>query len=143
MKWLWAVYIIICVQFCLSYMLSFTSIKFFYLIAGCSINDDLIVIIGITKVGADSVVKEAIIKLLNQELGLEIVAGKPSLTVDGTIDKKGTSNSVLKSRSVLEKSEFPYSLDTPARRPAVLQRLLVTKKSLSHWLRKPDTATRC
>ncbi|XP_021730664.1 pentatricopeptide repeat-containing protein At5g02830, chloroplastic-like isoform X2 [Chenopodium quinoa] len=110
--------------------------------SGCSVKDDLTVIIGITKVGLRCMVRDAIENLLKKELGLEVIAEDPSATVDRTPDKEGASNLGSNSRGA-KMSDLPNSLDTSARRPAVLQRLLVPRKSLNHWLqRRSDAGSR-
>ncbi|XP_057534176.1 pentatricopeptide repeat-containing protein At5g02830, chloroplastic isoform X2 [Amaranthus tricolor] len=103
--------------------------------SGLSVNDDLIVILGITKVGTECTVKDAIARLLKTELGLEVIAVNPDRAVNRKFDKDGASSLISNSGGV-ESSELPTSLDTPTRRPAVLQRLLITRKSLMHWLKR-------
>lgn len=103
--------------------------------SGYSIEDDLVVILGIIKVGVECAVKDAITKLLKKELGLEVITEKPSMTVDRTLDNEGASNLVSNSRGFGMRG-LHNSLNTPSRRPATLQRLVVTWKSLNQWLRR-------
>ncbi|KAL2933829.1 hypothetical protein RDABS01_016948 [Bienertia sinuspersici] len=103
--------------------------------SGYPIKDDLVVIIGITKVGVEYTVKDAITKLLKKELGLEVTAVKPSVTVDRTHNDGSGSDLVSNSRGA-KISELPNNPNNPARRPAVLQRLMVSKKSLNYWLQR-------
>uniref|UniRef100_A0A803NAB8 Pentatricopeptide repeat-containing protein n=1 Tax=Chenopodium quinoa TaxID=63459 RepID=A0A803NAB8_CHEQI len=110
--------------------------------SGCSVKDDLTVIIGITKVGVRCMVRDAIENLLKKELGLEVIAEDPGMTIDRTKDKESASNLGSNSRGAPKMSDLPNSLDTSARRPAVLQRLLVPRKSLNHWLQRSDAGYR-
>ncbi|KAL9239274.1 hypothetical protein vseg_013613 [Gypsophila vaccaria] len=72
-------------------------------------------------------VRDAITMLLKKELGLEVLPVNPSFT----IVPKGSNLQIT-----LGNSELLASVDAPARRPALLQKLVVTKKSLNNWLRR-------
>ncbi|MED6211105.1 hypothetical protein PIB30_070353 [Stylosanthes scabra] len=105
--------------------------------SGHSVNDDILIIIGATK--ADETpsqyileVQEAMIKLLQNELGLEIFQAKTRFALSDT-SKLEIPN--LTSLSI-EALPGEKALTTVTRRPAVLHRLKVTKKSLYGWLHR-------
>ncbi|KAK9756080.1 hypothetical protein RND81_01G071800 [Saponaria officinalis] len=83
-------------------------------VSGRAVLDDFVVILGIPKMEEEYTVKVAITKLLKKELGLEVLPVNPSVTTELLASSVDTS--------------------APARRPALLQRLVVTKKSLNFWL---------
>ncbi|KAK4772861.1 hypothetical protein SAY87_027880 [Trapa incisa] len=84
-------------------------------ILGDSIQDDISIILGVSELNTNSnlEVKDAITRLLHDELGLEVLPGPTQ-----------------------EKTTYDPSrgLETPARRLANLQSLKVTKRSLQQWL---------
>ncbi|KAM7468145.1 hypothetical protein LguiB_015707 [Lonicera macranthoides] len=98
-------------------------------IPGDPIKDDMSILLGVQEVGAGAVthkfnMKDAIIKLLQDELGLEVLLTGPRIpTREDVATRSGT---------------LPTKLDSPAptRRPAVLLRLKVPKESLLHWLHR-------
>lgn len=100
---------------------------------GHSVNDDIMIIIGATKADESPSkeileVQEAIIKLLWNELGLEALPAKTGFA----------PNDRTKSQSP-KLANLTLKVPTrgfPTRRPAVLQRLKVTKKSLHGWLQR-------
>ncbi|KAK2977612.1 hypothetical protein RJ640_007248 [Escallonia rubra] len=101
---------------------------------GNPVKDDMLIILGVQEVGASAVqhelnVKDAIIKLLRSDLGLKVLLAGPSMA----IKKENPSYSNLED---LQGSALPTQLESPTWRPAVLERLKVTRESLSHWLRK-------
>lgn len=71
-------------------------------------------------------VKDAIVKLLQDDLGLEVIfAAGRSMSLNSDADFKNTIT-----------AGFPTQLESPTRRPADLHRLKVTRKSLYNWLEK-------
>lgn len=106
-------------------------------VQGSSIKDDLFILLGLKKAAmatekAKWEVEEAIIKLLRDELGLEvIVAESRNFTMQSL---SGSHTEVVENN--LENTNFPTELKSSTRRPAVLKRLRVTRKSLHHWLQK-------
>ncbi|KAL9239269.1 hypothetical protein vseg_013608 [Gypsophila vaccaria] len=97
-------------------------------VSGCPVQDDLVVILGILEMDSECIVRDAITMLLKKELGLEVLPVNPSFT----IVPKGSNLQIT-----LENSELLASVDAPARRrPTLLQKLVVTKKSLNNWLRR-------
>jgi len=101
------------------------------MVAGYSVKDDILIVLGIGKVvdpnpGKHNLeVKNAMIKLLQDELGLEVLSA-------------GTRNA-LHEKTNMEcplESVLNLELDSSTRRPAVVQRLKVTRKSLHHWLQR-------
>lgn len=106
-------------------------------LAGHSVKDDMVIILGNQGVGLGAVsgkfdLKEAIIKLLREDLGLqadfEPAAGR-------NINAKNPSGSYPKSAETII-SSLPALSESPTRRPVDLVRLKVTKKSLQDWLQK-------
>ncbi|XP_025983671.2 LOW QUALITY PROTEIN: pentatricopeptide repeat-containing protein At5g02830, chloroplastic [Glycine max] len=94
---------------------------------GHSVNDDILIIIGATKVDENPSkhileVQEAIIKLLRNELELEVFPARTRLALCDT--------------AKLEYPNRENALGFQTRRPGVLVRLKVTKKSLYSWLHR-------
>lgn len=89
-------------------------------IAGDSVQDDILIILGVSKlnINSNSEVKDAVIRLLQDELGLEVLLLGPK-------QEKTTSDSSM---------ELETSLVNP-------QRLKVTKKSLQQWLQRRGFST--
>ncbi|KAK6140334.1 hypothetical protein DH2020_025929 [Rehmannia glutinosa] len=110
-------------------------------IAGNSIKDDVSIILGLEELGGhaakdDSGVKEAVVRLLQHDLGLHVFASGFRTGNDVRRDKGSPTHSSLNLEEVLERSGSPQALESPTRRPVVLQRLKVTRKSLNHWLQR-------
>ncbi|XP_059305717.1 pentatricopeptide repeat-containing protein At5g02830, chloroplastic [Lycium ferocissimum] len=98
--------------------------------AGDSVKDDVQIFLGVQEVGTravrhENVVKEAIIKLLQHDLGLEVISIAPRIGNDRNQDG---INHLDKSSNVEE------NVHSPTRRPVVLQKLRITKESLQSWL---------
>ncbi|XP_028775969.1 pentatricopeptide repeat-containing protein At5g02830, chloroplastic [Neltuma alba] len=108
---------------------------------GHSVNNDILIIIGATKADATPakhilVVQDTITKLLQDELELEVMPARTRFALDDTVKLE---NHVILNPSleaVPGKDISPTSVQLKTRRPAVLQRLRVTKKSLHDWLRR-------
>ena len=112
--------------------------------AGDPIKDDLFIILGVRKAGdaasseGRSEVEDAVIKLMQNELGLEVIlAGSTKIKLGTSIDK------YTKAEEILESNRFQRGLVSSTRRPAVFRRLKVTRKSLRHWLQRRMVAKRC
>lgn len=115
-------------------------------ISGLPPKDDLLIILGPYNDKANqatnnySEVKHVITKLLQDDLGLEVLTDTPIAH-----DKGVHLENLLHSDSNLEANigsrELQIELKSSARRPAILQRLMITKKSLHHWLHRRLGAT--
>ncbi|GAB4833720.1 hypothetical protein Ancab_031968 [Ancistrocladus abbreviatus] len=101
--------------------------------SGHPIKDDLLIIQGVERVGGGTIVTDAIINLLRGELGLEVTSPRPSFSFGQKIDLESPSH--LHRTSKL----LPVS-DSNTRRPAVLRRIMVTRKSLCRWLQRRSPA---
>ncbi|OWM64581.1 hypothetical protein CDL15_Pgr020548 [Punica granatum] len=93
-------------------------------IFGKSVQDDISIILGVSKPNANRnpEVKDAVIRLLQDELGLEVLVVGPKL------ERTPASS--------------PIEMESSTRRPAILQRLKVRKKSLHQWLQRRAFAPR-
>ncbi|KAI6674982.1 hypothetical protein NL676_002888 [Syzygium grande] len=90
---------------------------------GNEVNDDVLIILGVSEINAKptdqrSELKDAIVKLLKNELGIDVLLIEP---------RSG--------RTPSRESE------TSTRRPVVLQRIKLTRKSLHDWLHRRAVAT--
>ncbi|XP_057981953.1 pentatricopeptide repeat-containing protein At5g02830, chloroplastic isoform X2 [Malania oleifera] len=104
---------------------------------GDLVNDDLLIIIGVGEVSLGTNAhtaagKNAIIKLLQNELRLEVLSAVPQIELNNNMDL----GSCLDSDADLGIKRLPTELEFSARRPAVLERLKVTKESLYRWLQR-------
>ncbi|CAA7406282.1 unnamed protein product [Spirodela intermedia] len=103
---------------------------------GHPIDEDLIIITGIGKeipgeVHREWDVKHAIVKLLQDQLGLEILVGQgrvPAGVKDVNLSRPGTSSSATPQRS------GPSEKKASFRRPEDMGMLRVTRESLQRWL---------
>ncbi|KAJ4970444.1 hypothetical protein NE237_003543 [Protea cynaroides] len=104
---------------------------------GHSIKDDMIIILGIKREGLCATnhfeVRDAVIKLLQDELGLNVVLEGPRIPL--TRNDGNPLNLDMNNENQVSNRE-PMDSEPLARRPVVLQRLKVTRKSLYHWLQK-------
>lgn len=109
------------------------------------IKDDMSIVLGIQELSASATthrfnVKDAIMKLLQDELGLEVLFFKGPKIVTPTINKSEENVCTRRSGPPRTKSESSSpsqsSSLTPTRRPAVLQSLKVPKESLLQWLQR-------
>lgn len=112
-----------------------------FIFAGHSVKDDILITFGISKAVTDPAthnfeVKSAIIKLLQDELGLEVLLAGPR----NALNKKKNSESLLESdlnfEQLTRRKSLLTELESSTRRPDVVQRLKVTRKSLQHWLQR-------
>ncbi|KAL2509474.1 Pentatricopeptide repeat-containing protein [Forsythia ovata] len=113
---------------------------------GDSIKDDMLIILSVQELGApvanDEIgVKEAVIKLLQCDLGLQVLSGGSRIGNNKKSESENPIGPNLKLEEVLKRSGLPPQLESPTRRPVVLQRLKITKESLHHWLQRKMAAT--
>lgn len=108
---------------------------------GHSVNDDILIIIGATKAD-ESPAKEllevqgTIIKLLRNELGLEVLPARTRFAPSDTPKFESPNLSNLSIEALPGEKALATTMGYQTRRPAVLQRLKVTKKSLFSWLQR-------
>jgi len=107
---------------------------------GHSVKDDIWIIIGATRADENPkeilVVQEAIVKLLTNELGLEALPATTRSAPSHTPKLQNPKFSNLTIEALPGENALPTSMGFHTRRPAVLQRVKVTKKSLHHWLQR-------
>lgn len=113
-------------------------------VAGELIRDDMFIILGVQELGAGSDkqqfdVKDTIIKLLRDNLRLEVLSLGPKIPTEIRINVENPFNPDPNLHKTLEKIRSPTSA---TRRPAVLQRLKVTRRSLYHWLQRKSNEHR-
>ncbi|KAL5740936.1 hypothetical protein ACOSQ2_030116 [Xanthoceras sorbifolium] len=113
---------------------------------GLPLKDDLLIILGPNKVSAnpvrhDSRVKDAITKLLQDDLGLEVLLDRPIIALDKSVDLVNPLDSDPNLEEIIASKELHTELKSSTRRPAILQRLKVTKKSLHIWLQRRLSST--
>ncbi|XP_061366647.1 pentatricopeptide repeat-containing protein At5g02830, chloroplastic [Gastrolobium bilobum] len=106
---------------------------------GHSVNDDILIVIGSTKADESPAkhlleVQKAIIELLRNELGLEVLPARTRIAPSGTAKLKNPNLSNLNIEALPGEKALPTMMGFQTRRPAVLQRLKVTKESLYRWL---------
>lgn len=89
----------------------------------------------------NSEVKDAITRLLQDELGLEVVLHGPVIGLDKSGHLKNPVDSDPKREETLGRKRIQM-LTPSTRRPANLQRLKVTRNSLHCWLQRSAAATR-
>lgn len=104
-------------------------------VAGNPIKDDLSIILGHQQLGAcvsndESGIREAVTRLLQHDLGLQVFPAGSRTTNDTDRDQGSPIHTSLNLK------------ESPTRRPIVLQRLNVTRKSLRQWLRRTGSLTR-
>ncbi|PSS23685.1 Pentatricopeptide repeat-containing protein [Actinidia chinensis var. chinensis] len=103
---------------------------------GCPPKDDLFINLGVKIIGTTTAedkfeLEDAIIKLLRDELGLEVI-----LSGTKKVNSVTSFDSYANAEKILVSNRFPAELESSARRPAVLQRLKIPRKSLQFWLRR-------
>ncbi|KAF4396301.1 hypothetical protein F8388_019847 [Cannabis sativa] len=108
---------------------------------GHIISDDMLITLGIGKVDTipdelELGVKDAITKLLQDELGLEVLSKGLEIASNTQMYLESTNHSTSNSE-YLGSNELPTE-----RRPVVMQRLMVTRKSLRQWLYKRSSLRR-
>lgn len=113
-----------------------------FVFAGDYVRDDMFIILGVQELGTAAEkhqidVRDTIIKLLQDNLGLEVLSLGPKIPTDIRINVENPFNPHPDLDKTLERSRLPTS---PTRRPVVLQRLKVTRRSLYHWLQRKSNA---
>lgn len=108
------------------------------------ISDDLFIILGVLEHGAAADkhqfdVKDTIIKLLRDNLSLEVLSLAPKIPTESRINVENPFNPHPDLDETLKRMRSPTS---PSRRPIVLQRLKVTRRSLFHWLQRKSNENR-
>ncbi|XP_057438370.1 pentatricopeptide repeat-containing protein At5g02830, chloroplastic isoform X2 [Lotus japonicus] len=108
---------------------------------GHSVNDDILIIIGATKADGSPAkelleVQGTIIKLLRNELGLEVLPARTRFAPSDTPKFESPNLSNLSIEALPGEKALATTMGYQTRRPAVLQRLKVTKKSLFSWLQR-------
>lgn len=103
--------------------------------AGVPVRDDLLIMLGTTQVDHDLPrhqvdVKQAVIKLLQIELGLEIQIQGSRNAPERNIPSESNEDKMLM------RNHLRLDSDTPTRRPAVIHGIKITRKSLNQWLQK-------
>ncbi|KAM5559920.1 pentatricopeptide repeat-containing protein [Rosa sericea] len=115
---------------------------------GDSVKDDMLIMVGVhDEVDGGSTahnleVIDAITKLLQDELGLKVLSTVPKVALDTTIVSE---NNIDPDQNLEEKpvrNELHSELIYSTRRPVVLERLKVSRKSLQQWLRKRSSLRR-
>lgn len=112
---------------------------------GNPINDDMLIILGEPSVGIsppESEVKDTITKLLRDEMGLDVLMAGPRVTNDSKTIMENPPDSNSVSEEILGRECLPTQLESSTRRPVILQRLKVTRKSLRQWLQRRFRAIR-
>ncbi|XP_022972661.1 pentatricopeptide repeat-containing protein At5g02830, chloroplastic isoform X1 [Cucurbita maxima] len=102
---------------------------------GESVKDDIVIVLGVSKVEPDLVqqnfeVRDAITKLLQYELGLEVLTAGPTTVLDEVAGSESSNMSLTKLNGIMGRNKYT------TRKPAAVQRLKVTKKSLKDWLQR-------
>nr|ARV85581.1 pentatricopeptide repeat-containing protein [Cucumis melo] len=102
---------------------------------GESVKDDIFIILEVNKVQTDLIrknfeVRDAITKLLQDELGLEVLPTGPTIPLDKVPNSESSNMSHTKLKGTMGRNKYF------TRKPADVQRLKVTKKSLQDWLQR-------
>ncbi|KAG8500903.1 hypothetical protein CXB51_002911 [Gossypium anomalum] len=109
-------------------------------VQGHSVRDDMLIILGVSEKREEAAnvisgVKDAAMKLLQDELGLEVLLVEPQVKKDGWVDLQTSgANTVLLEKA--GKNSLSSKALSSTRRPVILQRLKVLRKSLNQWLQK-------
>ncbi|WJX79229.1 hypothetical protein P8452_62368 [Trifolium repens] len=108
---------------------------------GHSVNDDILIIIGATKADENPSkdileVQEAMMKLLRNELGLEVFPARTRFAPNDTPKLQTPKLPNLTMEALPGENASTTTMGFHTRRPALLQRLKVTKKSLHRWLQR-------
>ncbi|KAL1545882.1 pentatricopeptide repeat-containing protein, chloroplastic-like isoform X2 [Salvia divinorum] len=114
-------------------------------VAGKSIKDDLSIILEQQRHGDrasrdESGVGEAVIRLLKHDLALEVIEAGSRTGSDR--DNKGSPTNSSLNFEVDEKGSLAETSESPTRRPIILQRLKVTRKSLHQWLHRKTVSSK-
>ncbi|XP_022742977.1 pentatricopeptide repeat-containing protein At5g02830, chloroplastic [Durio zibethinus] len=110
-------------------------------ILGHSVKDDMFIILGASEghkdaAKAKSEVQHAVMKLLRDELGLEVLLVEPQVKKVRGVELQtpiDANPALLETVGNNSLSSEPLS---STRRPVILRRLKVTRKSLNHWIQR-------
>ncbi|KAK8483721.1 hypothetical protein V6N11_061675 [Hibiscus sabdariffa] len=110
-------------------------------IQGHSVKDDMLIILGVSEKheeAADVIsgVKGAVLKLLHDELGFEVPLAEPQVKNDRWVDLQVPIDAKTVLLETAEKNSLSSESLSSTRRPVILQRLKVTRKSLNRWLQR-------
>lgn len=115
------------------------------MVTGHSVKDDMLIVVGEVDGGSTTQnleVKDAITKLLQDELGLKVLAAGAKVGLDTTIEPGNTTDSDQDLDEMSGRDDPPAELIYSTRRPVALERLKVTRGSLQHWLRRRSAPRR-
>lgn len=109
------------------------------MVAGDSIKDDVQIFLGVQEVGIravrqESVIKGAVIKLLQHDLGLDVISATSRIGNDKNQDGVNNLEKCSNMEEHAERGILRANMHSPTRRPAVLQKLRIPKESLQSWL---------
>ena len=107
-----------------------------FIVAEHSVKDDVLIVLGVSKVVTDLEVKNAMIKLLQDELGLEVLLAGHRNTLNRKKNSKCPLESDLNLEELTGRKSLPTKFECSTRRPDVVQRLKVTRKSWHYWLQR-------
>ncbi|KAH0908034.1 pentatricopeptide repeat-containing protein At5g02830, chloroplastic [Brassica rapa] len=107
---------------------------------GDVVKDDLVIILGTGEANTDSgkqevAVKDALVKLLKDELSLVVLPAGQRRVLDITQDARFVDDADQNTEHTSENTKSIVGMST-TRRPAILERLMVTKASLHKWLQR-------
>ncbi|GMY14673.1 pentatricopeptide repeat-containing protein At5g02830, chloroplastic [Fagus crenata] len=108
---------------------------------GHSVKDDLLIVFGVSKVVTDPAthnleVKNAMIKLLQDELGLEVLLVGHRNTLNNKKNLECLRESDINLEELTGRKSLPTGFECSTRRPDAVHRLKVTRKSLHYWLQR-------
>lgn len=117
------------------------------MVAGHPVNDDMLIILGASKIDADLdkhklEVKDAITRLLQDELGIEVRPMGYKVRLDKRKDSENSVDLSSKLEDKLGRNQLQKETKYSTRRPVVIQRLRVTRDSLKQWLQRRSSITR-
>ncbi|CAH8379400.1 unnamed protein product [Eruca vesicaria subsp. sativa] len=107
---------------------------------GDVVKDDLVIILGTGEASTDSgkqeiEVKDVLVKLLKDELSLVVLPAGQRHVLDITQDARCMDDADQNTEHTSENTKSLIGI-SPTRRPAILERLMVTKVSLLKWLQR-------
>ncbi|KAJ0244038.1 Pentatricopeptide repeat-containing protein [Hirschfeldia incana] len=108
---------------------------------GDVVKDDLVIILGTCEANTDSgkqeiAVKDVLVKLLKDELSLVVLPAGQKPVLDITQDARYVDDADQNTEHTSENTKSIIGISSPTRRPAILERLMVTKASLHKWLQR-------
>ncbi|XVE76256.1 hypothetical protein DITRI_Ditri12bG0157600 [Diplodiscus trichospermus] len=113
---------------------------------GHSVKDDMLIILGVSEghedaAKAKSEVQYTVMKLLQDELGLEVLLIEPQVKKCRRVGLQTPVDADPVSLETVGKNCLSSEPLSSTRRPVILRRLKVTRKSLNHWLRRKADVT--